>query len=95
MKLIKRAIRAYRRIDRLTGRIRDVTIKGVVQIVKAYRKANGTRVRAHRRNRIAADLRAAGKPVVRRSKKGRRVVTVSRQGNYMRGGQAGTRRTRV
>ena len=42
-------IRTIRRIDRATGRIRDTAIKAAVRWIKAYRKRNGQRVKAHKR----------------------------------------------
>ena len=49
MKLLKRIIRTVKRIDRSTGRIRDGIARGAVRLVKAYRKRNGQRVKAHKR----------------------------------------------
>lgn len=49
MKLLRNIIRTVKRVDRATGRIRDIAIKGAVRLVKAYRKRNGQKVKAHKR----------------------------------------------
>jgi hypothetical protein len=93
MNIIKRAVRAYRRIDRATGKVRDGVVRGVTRLIKAYRKRNGQRVRAHRRIQ-SVHYDRHGRRTVKYANP-RKIVTVARQGNYKRNAQAGTRRKRA
>lgn len=49
MSLLRNIIRSVKRVDRATGRIRDGITRGAVRLVRAYRKRNGQRVKAHKR----------------------------------------------